>query len=116
SPEMIEILRTIKSIDGEIVIISDANVVYIEEVLKAYGVRDLITHVITNPASWDENGRLRIRRLVPKDNPHGCKNNCSENICKGKELLGHISSGPRYDRIIYVGDSMNDFCPATKMS
>ncbi|CAG8508087.1 1881_t:CDS:10 [Acaulospora morrowiae] len=116
SSDMVEVLKVIKGVDGEIVILSDANVVYIEEILKAYGVCELVSCVISNPASWDENGRLHIRRLIPKDESHGCKNPCAENICKGKELVDYISSGSGYDRIIYVGDSINDFCPATKMS
>ncbi|CAG8536029.1 16772_t:CDS:2 [Racocetra fulgida] len=112
---MIEALRVIKNANGDIIILSDANTVYIEEILKAYEVNDLISNVISNPATWDEDGRLHIRRL--NNIPHGCENPCSENICKGHELIKFLSAHPNeYDQIIYVGDSFNDFCPATKMS
>ncbi|CAG8753816.1 22228_t:CDS:2, partial [Cetraspora pellucida] len=114
-PEMIEALRMIKNANGDIIILSDANTVYIEEILKAYKVNDLISNVISNPATWDEDGRLHIRRL--NNIPHGCENPCSENICKGHELIKFLSAHPNeYCQIIYVGDSSNDFCPATKMS
>ncbi|CAG8474102.1 13877_t:CDS:2, partial [Dentiscutata heterogama] len=114
-PEMIEALKMIKNANGDIIILSDANTVYIEEILKAYKVNGLISSIISNPAAWDEDGRLHIRRL--NNIPHGCENPCSENICKGHELIKFLSAHPNeYYQIIYVGDSFNDFCPATKMS
>ncbi|CAI2181917.1 15886_t:CDS:2 [Funneliformis geosporum] len=83
SPDMIEALKTIKRGKGEIIILSDSNTEYIDIILKAYGVRDLISIIISNPASWDENGRLHVKRLIPpEDPPHGCENKCAENICK----------------------------------
>ncbi|RIB14943.1 phosphatase phospho-type [Gigaspora rosea] len=114
-PEMIEALKMIKSANGDIIILSDANTVYIEAILKAYEVIDLISNIISNPAAWDEDGRLHIRRL--NNIPHGCENPCSENICKGHELIKFLSAHPNeYYQIIYVGDSFNDFCPATKIN
>nr|CAG8658966.1 2473_t:CDS:10 [Entrophospora candida] len=116
--KMIEALKTIKKLNGDIIILSDANTVYIEEILKAYDVYELISDIISNPAEWNEDGRLRVQRLYsPNDPPHGCENKCALNICKGRELLKFLSKCEvKYQQIIYVGDSLNDFCPATKMS
>ncbi|RIA95928.1 phosphatase phospho-type [Glomus cerebriforme] len=118
NPAMIEALKTIKRGRGENIILSDANTEFIDIILKAYGVRDLISLVISNPASWDENGRLHVKRLVsPEDPPHECENKCAINICKGRELINYLSLHPNeFNQIFYVGDSLNDFCPATKMS
>lgn len=34
-------------------------------------------------------------------------------MCKGEELDAFLARhGPTYDRIIYVGDGTNDYCPA----
>ncbi|CAG8611759.1 9571_t:CDS:2 [Paraglomus occultum] len=118
SPSMIETLQVMKNGDADIIIISDANLIFIETILKAHGVHHLISAIITNPAAWDENGRLRVQRLIKHtDEPHHCLNKCAVNICKGRELETYLASSPvKYDKIIYVGDSVNDFCPATKMS
>lgn len=85
---------------------------------QAYGVRDLVSFIISNPANWDEDGRLHVKRLIsPEDSPHKCENQCSVNICKGRELVNYLSLHPDgFNQIFYVGDSLNDFCPATKMS
>ncbi|CAG8602482.1 14090_t:CDS:2 [Funneliformis caledonium] len=117
SPAMIESLKAIKRSKGEIIILSDANTEYIDIILKAYGVRDLISLIISNPASWDENGRLHVKRLIPLEDPHGCENECAVNLCKGRELVNYLSLHPKkFDQIFYVGDSYNDFCPATKIN
>lgn len=94
-------------------IISDSNQVYIESVLNHFNVRHLFTHIITNPAHFDEGGCLRVRRMIPANaTQHNCPNGCSLNICKGNEIDKLI---PHYDRILYVGDGRNDFCPSTKL-
>jgi len=118
SPAMIEALKIIKRGKGENIILSDSNTEYIDIILKAYGVRDLISYIVSNPASWDEDGRLHVKRLIsPEDPPHKCENKCAINICKGRELVNYLSLHPNeFNQIFYVGDSSNDFCPATKMS
>lgn len=46
--------------------------------------------------------------------PHGCHLPCEPNICKGQELQKLIDS-QRWDQVIYMGDSTNDFCPSTRL-
>ena len=148
---MIEIFQRIKSYGGDIIIIrfveafyhpwliekySDANTVYINEILQAKNISHYISDIITNPGSWDDAGRLHVKRRVI-DPPHGCTNSCSVNLCKGNnifrlschlifciltlkqgnELLQWISQNDhKYDRIFYGGDGKNDYCPSTKLN
>eukprot|EP00842_Homolaphlyctis_polyrhiza_P006003 jgi/Hompol1/6403/HPOL_000859-RA len=87
---------------------------YISEITKAKNVNDYISHVITNTGKFDESGRLRLTRHTI-DPPHNCSR-CSPNLCKGKELVEYIARNGPFDRVIYLGDGRNDFCPSTKLS
>ncbi|KAJ3275523.1 hypothetical protein HDV01_000350 [Terramyces sp. JEL0728] len=113
NPAMYEIIKFLNENNTEIIIVSDANTVYIDEICDQYNIKQFVSHVITNPANFDTDGRLHIRKRVEK---HDCLNGCAVNICKGMELLDYIKlKGNKYDRLIYFGDGTNDFCPSTKM-
>jgi pyridoxal phosphate phosphatase PHOSPHO2 len=45
---------------------------------------------------------------------HNCVNGCAPNICKGRELQLYYKDR-QYDKIFYIGDGKNDFCPCTKI-
>ncbi|KAF9127486.1 hypothetical protein BGW39_005820 [Mortierella sp. 14UC] len=131
--EMIQACQLLHSKGWVLAIFSDANQVYIEGILEHYGIRDLFSAIITNPASWDAQDRLHIQRLIPADGtPHGCPTGvCSLNICKGQEVdkvLFNLHSGIAGSntielsgkavaplRMLYVGDGRNDYCPALRM-
>ncbi|QRW21446.1 2,3-diketo-5-methylthio-1-phosphopentane phosphatase [Rhizoctonia solani] len=74
-------------------------------------------YIVTNKAEW-HGDRLDIRRHIgPDDPPHGCTVGCSPNLCKGSELTSFLARcGETYDRIMYVGDGSNDFCPSVRLS
>ncbi|KAG0366309.1 phosphatase phospho-type [Gamsiella multidivaricata] len=115
APEMIEALRLMKSQGAELYILSDANTVYIETVLKAYNIDQLFTKVITNPAAFDERGRLDVIRFHGLDKePHNCPLPCQPNLCKGREIQKLIDA-QSWKQVIYMGDSTNDFCPSTRL-
>ncbi|KAF9429220.1 hypothetical protein BGZ76_001644 [Entomortierella beljakovae] len=116
TPEIIATLRLMKSQGAELCIISDANTFYIDTILKAHGLDSLFTTVITNPAHFDNQGRLHVSRYhgINKE-PHGCSLLCHPNLCKGRELQSLIDSQP-WDQVIYMGDSTNDFCPSTRLT
>ncbi|KAI8595540.1 putative phosphatase-domain-containing protein [Dissophora ornata] len=115
APEMIEALRLMKSQGAELYILSDANSVYIETVLEAYNIRQLFTKVITNPATFDERGRLNVVRFHGLDQePHNCPRPCQPNLCKGQEIQKLIDA-QTWEQVIYMGDSTNDFCPSTRL-
>jgi pyridoxal phosphate phosphatase PHOSPHO2 len=78
---------------------------------------DIFDEIITNPAEWEDNGQLRIHRLVSPDGPqHNCRIRCDPGMCKGQELESYLArKGVDFDRIIYIGDGSNDFCPILKL-
>ncbi|KAI8075053.1 phosphatase phospho-type [Gongronella butleri] len=117
TPAMLETLKALNSHDTHVVILSDANSFFIETILEAYGVRDLVHHIITNPAHLDDHtGRLRIERRRPQSAPpHQCPHPCTPNICKGQELDAYLALHGPYQKIMYVGDGTNDYCPATRL-
>ncbi|KAI9358627.1 putative phosphatase-domain-containing protein [Zopfochytrium polystomum] len=112
SPAMLEVFQLVKSVGGDIIIISDANTFFIEEILKAKNARQYVSEIVTNPCAFDDAGRLRVRRRVTSP-PHGCDLLCAVNLCKGKELIPRMQN---YARVLYGGDGRNDYCPATRLS
>jgi len=93
--------------------LSASNTIYISTILKARGLEDLFDFIVTNPAKWTDDGRLELERRVPKGGPpHNCPNGCGPNMCKGAELDAYLErTGQKFDRMAYVGDGSNDFCP-----
>ncbi|KAF9273062.1 hypothetical protein BGZ68_001870 [Mortierella alpina] len=115
APEMIQALELMKSEGADLYILSDANTVYIDTILRAYKIDHLFTQVITNPAEFDTRGRLNVVRFHGLDKaPHGCPLPCQPNLCKGQELQKLIDSH-RWEQVVYMGDSTNDFCPSTRL-
>lgn len=87
---------------------------------------------MTNPAEWDSSGLLHVRRRIDSTGPqHACTVGCSPNLCKGEldlvnqilrlsifvgdELEAFLARHGEYDRIFYVGDGSNDFCPILRL-
>ncbi|BGP08617.1 hypothetical protein JCM10049v2_004464 [Rhodotorula toruloides] len=96
-------------------ILSNANSVYIDTILKHYGVENAIDEVVTNPAQFREDGLLELRRRVDPNGPqHQCKVGCSPNMCKGEELEAFMARNggwDSFDKVVYIGDGANDLCP-----
>jgi len=97
--------------------LSNANSVFISTILESKGLQDLFVEIVTNPAEWDPSGLLKLRRHVDPNGPqHSCQHGCSANLCKGEELEAFLKRhGSVYDRIIYIGDGSNDFCPIVRL-
>jgi len=93
--------------------ISNANSVFISTILEDKGLTNLFDEIITNPAEWDPSGLLKLRRRVDPNGPqHACAVGCEPNMCKGEEFTDYLQrNGAEYDRIAYIGDGSNDFCP-----
>ncbi|CAE8603495.1 unnamed protein product [Polarella glacialis] len=96
---------------AEQVVLSDANTVFIESFLLRAELRQCFKEVITNPAEFDDQGRLHIRPYHGGPQHHGCPL-CPANLCKGQVLERLRSTLGAESRVIYVGDGGGDFCPA----
>ncbi|KAI9442499.1 phosphatase phospho-type [Lactarius indigo] len=119
-PAMIRGVKTIKAAakpQTTFLCLSSANSVFISTILESKGLQDLFTEIVTNPAEWDPSGLLKLRRHVDVNGPqHNCPVGCDANICKGSELDAFLKRrGTDYDRIVYVGDGSNDFCPVLRL-
>ncbi|THH09127.1 hypothetical protein EW145_g2233 [Phellinidium pouzarii] len=118
-PAMIRAVKRLKArtdIETTIFILSNSNSVFISTILEAKGITDLFDLVVTNPAEWDPSGLLKLRRRVSPDDPqHKCLVGCSPNMCKGDELDAFVKERAPYDRVIYIGDGSNDFCPVLRL-
>jgi len=115
-PAMIRAVKKLKARSSPSTVffcLSNANSVFITTILKSKGLQDLFEEIVTNPAEWDSSGLLQLRRRVDPDGPqHQCQVGCSPNMCKGEELEAFLKRhGPEFDRLVYVGDGSNDFCP-----
>ena len=108
----VHLIKTLKNdMKADIIIISDANSVYIEESLDEQGIRDAFSEIFTNPANFTEDGKLVV---TPFSNQNFC--DLSErNLCKGQVLKDYIKE-KKFDFVTYAGDGGNDFCPIEKLS
>ncbi|KAK8664336.1 hypothetical protein V6N13_084129 [Hibiscus sabdariffa] len=100
-------------------IVSDANLFFIDTILKHHGLRECFTEIHTNPSFIDEEGRLRIFPLHDfSKHPHGCHHPCPPNMCKGiviERIQASLSAMEEKKTIIYIGDGLGDFCPSSKL-
>ena len=123
SDSMKRLFCLLKEKNYELVIISDANTVFIETILKQNGLDSLFnipTNIYTNYAKFDQTGRLQITPLNQIYNKDGrvfeCSTSlCTANICKGlilKNLVTNLKAEQTFRMPnIYVGDGNNDYCP-----
>ncbi|KAM0748956.1 hypothetical protein T439DRAFT_364472 [Meredithblackwellia eburnea MCA 4105] len=99
--------------------LSNSNSVFIKTILAHHGLSDQFVEIITNPAEFKPNGLLHLQRRVdPNGEQHGCKIGCSANMCKGKELeefMQRHGGWEAFERVVYVGDGGNDFCPLLRL-
>ncbi|NWI36484.1 PHOP1 phosphatase, partial [Picathartes gymnocephalus] len=113
SPGMAELFQFLSKHQElfELVLISDANVFGIEAKLRAAGALSLFRKIFSNPASFDRRGFLTLGPY----HSHKCLE-CPANMCKRKILTEYLAQRAREDaefqRVFYVGDGANDFCPA----
>ncbi|CAN6441459.1 unnamed protein product [Victoria cruziana] len=118
-PQIISAIKSAYSLGCDLRIVSDANMFYVETILKHHGLLECFSEINTNPGYVDDNGRLRI---LPYHNfhasPHGCAL-CPPNMCKGL-IVDRIRASVTKDltaakRFIYLGDGGGDYCPSLKL-
>jgi pyridoxal phosphate phosphatase PHOSPHO2 len=123
-PTLIRAIETLKQSETtkvHLVIASDANTVFIEEILAANGLgNDVFAKVYTNSGLWSADDVLDVQPYQPLGKPHGCPHDCPKNMCKtsilekAKDEL-QLNKAVRL-RTIYVGDGGNDFCPSLSLT
>ncbi|KAJ8522453.1 hypothetical protein ONZ45_g964 [Pleurotus djamor] len=110
-PAMVRAINKLKS-EGKTTFfcLSNANSVFISTILKDKGLVDHFEEIITNPAEFTPSGLLSLRRRIDPNGPqHDCKIGC-------EELMAFLERhAPEYDRVVYVGDGSNDFCPVLRL-
>ncbi|XP_027342897.1 inorganic pyrophosphatase 2-like [Abrus precatorius] len=116
-PHIVPAIKAAYSLGCELKIVSDANIFFIETILKYHGVRNCFSEVIANPSYVDEEGRLRICPYHDYlKSSHGC-NLCPPNMCKGLviESIQNSLGAEGKKKFIYLGDGNGDFCPSLKL-
>ena len=111
---MIGAVRLARKLGYWMAIISDANSYFIEHILKSYNIEDCFDSIHTNPAFFENDGRLRVRPFHSPESPHECCR-CPVNLCKTK-VLSSLQSKLDAVSVIYVGDGQGDVCPALSLS
>ncbi|NWV73549.1 PHOP1 phosphatase, partial [Dasyornis broadbenti] len=96
----------------EVILISDANMFGIEAKLRAAGIHSVFRKIFSNPAGFDRRGYLTLGPY----HSHRCPR-CPPNMCKRKILTEYLAERAQeeeveFQRVFYVGDGANDFCPA----
>ncbi|KAF8393505.1 hypothetical protein HHK36_021749 [Tetracentron sinense] len=116
-PRIIAAIKSAHALGCDLRIISDANMFFIETILKQYGLIDYFSEINTNPSLIDEEGKVRILPYHDStSSPHGCSR-CPSTMCKGlviERIQAHASTEGK-KRIIYLGDGRGDFCPSLKL-
>lgn len=115
-PCIVPAIEAAYSLGCDLKIVSDANIFFIETILKHHGVWNCFSEIIANPSYVNE-GRLNIGPYHDYlKSSHGC-NLCPPNMCKGL-VIERIQNSLAEDgnkKLIYLGDGNGDFCPSLKL-
>ena len=106
--DLLEYIKLIKDKNEEtrldIIILSGANMLFVEWVLEAYNLKDLIDEYYSFSCDID-NDRLVLGPL----HEHNC-DDCHAYLCKKLAIENIIQKNNSYEKIIYFGDGQNDYC------
>lgn len=113
---MKDLLQFMNRDNVELIIISDANSVFIKQILQNAALDDLFAATFTNPAEFDSSGCLRVQCYHYQD---WCPLSTT-NLCKGSILQDYLKQrqkgGVTFSHIAYVGDGTYDLCPCLTLS
>ncbi|KAF5466467.1 hypothetical protein F2P56_016390 [Juglans regia] len=117
-PRVVPAIKAAHALGCDLRIVSDANLFFIETILKHLGLRDYFSEINTNPSFVDEEGRLRIFPYHDfHKSSHGCSL-CPPNMCKGviiKRIQASVTEEEEEKKFIYLGDGSGDYCPSLKL-
>ncbi|KAK9102175.1 hypothetical protein Sjap_019429 [Stephania japonica] len=118
-PHIASTIKIAHSLGCELRIVSDANVLFIETILKHHGLLDCFSEINTNPSVIDEQGRLRIFpcHVLASSSCISNLDSCPPNMCKGRiiERIKANAEEGNNKRIIYLGDGKGDYCPMLRL-
>lgn len=118
-PRVVPAIRTAYALGCDLRIVSDANLFFIETILKHLGITECFSEINTNPGYVDDSGRLRIFPYHDfKTLPHSCNNPCPPNMCKGQiveRIQASLTKEGKKKKIIYLGDGIGDYCPTLNL-
>ena len=80
NPKTATLIKYLSSKGVTLMIASDANTFYIDEILRNFEIRQYFTRIYSNKGIIKD-GKLIISRYVPADACHGC-DQCPPNLCK----------------------------------
>lgn len=115
-PRVAPAIKAAHALGCDLRIVSDANLFFIETIVKHLGLSDCFSEINTNPSYVNEEGRLRIFPFHDfRSSAHGCEL-CPPNMCKG-QIMKRIQSSVATEgkKFIYLGDGVGDFCPSLKL-
>ncbi|KAJ1411154.1 Pyridoxal phosphate phosphatase-related [Sesbania bispinosa] len=116
-PRIVPAIETAYSLGCKLKIVSDANIFFIETILKHHGVWNCFSEITANPSYVNGEGRLTICPYHDYlKSSHGC-NLCPPNMCKGLviERIQNSLDAVGKKKFIYLGDGSGDFCPSLKL-
>ncbi|KAI9079227.1 hypothetical protein K1719_038832 [Acacia pycnantha] len=116
-PRVVPAIKAAHALGCDLRVVSDANMFFIETILKHLGIKDYFSEINTNPGYVNEEGRLRILPYHDFNKaPHGC-GLCPPNMCKGLiiERIQDSICPQESKRFIYLGDGAGDYCPSLRL-
>ncbi len=112
--ELLRALKTELDPPAEVVVMSNSNTLFIEHLLRKFGVDALVDKVLANPAEFEASGRLKRGSYAKPGEDLTCPT-CPWplNMCKGR-LLNEYLDGRRNSGeqlvVAFCGDGSNDVC------
>ena len=92
------------------IIVSGANTLFVKWIIEKYNLTDIFTDYFSNIAEPCNENLIKIEQA----NYHNCET-CDESMCKRMIVQDYINN-KGYDKLLYLGDGSNDYCPATIFS
>ncbi|XP_004531135.1 probable phosphatase phospho2 [Ceratitis capitata] len=98
----------------DIIIISDSNLIFIKDWLAHNLLSKCFREIFANPSYVVSSDGIRVEPLQNTNCPLGPPNLCKRDILE-KYLAKRQGVGVNYERVIFVADGANDYCPTLIM-
>ena len=116
SPKMFELLKYLRENKYKFkIIICSVGIDYsIKYILNRYGFLDLFDEFICTKGNVQSEKSDRLIEVPNNQFPHDCEN-CYEWQCKSHELNKFLEKNKKFEKILFVCDGSNDYCPTEKI-